>query len=112
MPDVEPDAVDLHRFRRLVKRARDPRSTEAEKANALWEALSLWRGTPLAGIPGRWAEAETPAQLPPDAPGFIGREAELAQLDALPDKACDQSNAAVIPAVAGTAGVGKPKPGS
>jgi len=42
--DVEPDAVDLHRFRRLVKRARDPRSTEAEKANALWEALSLWRG--------------------------------------------------------------------
>jgi len=45
-------------------------------------------------------QAETPAQLPPDAPGFIGRKAELAQLDALLDKACDQSNAVVIPAVA------------
>ncbi|MEV7624547.1 tetratricopeptide repeat protein [Actinoplanes sp. NPDC089786] len=46
--DLDPDAIDLHRFRRLTTL---PAST-AE----LREALDLWRGEPLAGIRGRWAD--------------------------------------------------------
>jgi DNA-binding SARP family transcriptional activator/tetratricopeptide (TPR) repeat protein len=50
--DVEPDSVDMHRFWRLV----DQGGSDEEKSAALTEALSLWRGTPLAGIPGEWVE--------------------------------------------------------
>jgi DNA-binding SARP family transcriptional activator/tetratricopeptide (TPR) repeat protein len=50
--DVEPDSVDMHRFWRLV----DQGHSDEEKSAALTEALSLWRGTPLAGIPGEWVE--------------------------------------------------------
>jgi DNA-binding SARP family transcriptional activator/tetratricopeptide (TPR) repeat protein len=52
---IDPDLVDLHRFRRLVDTGRDPRRGESARATALAEALGLWRGTPLAGIPGEWA---------------------------------------------------------
>ncbi|MBL7253899.1 AfsR/SARP family transcriptional regulator [Paractinoplanes lichenicola] len=45
--EVDPDTVDLHRFRRL---AADPGRVER-----LREALRLWQGTPLAGLPGEWA---------------------------------------------------------
>ena len=52
-----------------------------------------------------------PAQLPPAVPGFAGRAAELASLDAVLARAererCAGSAAVVIPAVSGTAGVGK-----
>jgi DNA-binding SARP family transcriptional activator len=48
--DVTPDIVDLHRFRELTGRARAERD-DAERARLLGEALSLWRGTPLAGLP-------------------------------------------------------------
>ncbi|GLZ01403.1 SARP family transcriptional regulator [Actinoplanes sp. NBRC 103695] len=46
--DLDPDAVDLHRFRRLTM----PPTGPAE----LREALDLWRGEPLAGIRSRWAD--------------------------------------------------------
>lgn len=55
---VDPDQVDLHRFRRLVSHAR----TEAgagryeDAAAALRDALALWHGPALAGLSGRWAE--------------------------------------------------------
>jgi DNA-binding SARP family transcriptional activator/tetratricopeptide (TPR) repeat protein len=52
--DVEPDLVDVHRFRRLVEQGRDPRHGDAERADALAEALELWRGTPLASLSGTW----------------------------------------------------------
>ncbi|MFC4999982.1 ATP-binding protein [Dactylosporangium cerinum] len=42
--DVDPDVVDLHRFRRLAATA--PRA-----------ALDLWHGTPLADVEGVWAAA-------------------------------------------------------
>jgi DNA-binding SARP family transcriptional activator len=49
--DVPRDAVDVHRFRALVTRARD---LDDERAVALLdEALGLCAGTPLAGIGGR-----------------------------------------------------------
>jgi DNA-binding SARP family transcriptional activator/tetratricopeptide (TPR) repeat protein len=52
---VDPDQVDLHRFRRLVARARGPDRTDDERARLLDEALGVWRGQPLAGLPGDWA---------------------------------------------------------
>jgi DNA-binding SARP family transcriptional activator/tetratricopeptide (TPR) repeat protein len=52
---AEPDEVDLHRFRRLVARSRDPASTDDQRAGLLRDALALWRGEPLAGLPGSWA---------------------------------------------------------
>lgn len=52
--DVDPDLVDLHRFRRLVETGRDPRCEDGARAAALAEALSLWRGPPLAALSGEW----------------------------------------------------------
>ena len=47
--DVDPDRVDLLRFRRLVDDA--AREQDGEKARfLLGEALGLWRGEPLAGL--------------------------------------------------------------
>lgn len=54
--DIDPDRVDLHRFVRLSDAGRDPSRTIAERSSALAEALSLWRGPPVAALPGEWAE--------------------------------------------------------
>ncbi|MFD7659605.1 BTAD domain-containing putative transcriptional regulator [Actinosynnema sp. NPDC059797] len=54
--DVEPAAVDAHRYRDLCARAR---AGEPRRAAALLEeALGLWRGQALSGLGGDWAEAE------------------------------------------------------
>ncbi|MFJ5921138.1 BTAD domain-containing putative transcriptional regulator [Kitasatospora sp. NPDC092948] len=52
--DVDPDVVDLHRFRRLVEHA-DRQPDDGARAATLAEALRLWRGEPLAGLSGAWA---------------------------------------------------------
>ncbi|MDG6104002.1 tetratricopeptide repeat protein [Dactylosporangium aurantiacum] len=52
---IDPDRVDVHRFRRLVTGASGDAGSDAQRAGALWEALQLWRGTPLADLPGEWA---------------------------------------------------------
>jgi DNA-binding SARP family transcriptional activator/tetratricopeptide (TPR) repeat protein len=52
--DVDPQAVDLHRFRRLKLAARDQQRPVEERARLLREALDLWRGEPLADLPGEW----------------------------------------------------------
>src|SRR6266511_1675673 len=52
--EVYPDTVDLHRFRRLVERARDIRRPDAQRAALLRQAMDLWRGTPLADLHGEW----------------------------------------------------------
>ncbi|GIJ64807.1 SARP family transcriptional regulator [Virgisporangium aurantiacum] len=44
--DVDPDRVDLHRFRRLV--------ANGGGAGDLRDALRLWRGEPMAGLTGEW----------------------------------------------------------
>jgi DNA-binding SARP family transcriptional activator len=49
----------------------------------------------------------SPAQLPPDTPGFTGRDHELHHLGELITAASDGSTAVVISAVSGTAGIGK-----
>lgn len=55
---VDPDQVDLHKFRRLVAAARSQAGAgrHEEAAAALRDALALWRGPALAGLSGRWAE--------------------------------------------------------
>lgn len=52
---VEPDQVDLHRFRRLVGAARRPGRPDIERVTLLAAALELWQGAPLAGLGGEWA---------------------------------------------------------
>jgi DNA-binding SARP family transcriptional activator len=53
---VERDRVDLLRFRRLAADARRPRYSDAERVALLEQALALWRGIPLAGLVGQWAD--------------------------------------------------------
>jgi len=53
--DVDPERVDLHRFRRLTFEAGDPRLADSARSELLTEALRLWRGTPLIGVGGQWA---------------------------------------------------------
>ncbi|GAQ50449.1 regulatory protein AfsR [Streptomyces acidiscabies] len=54
--DVPLDRVDVHRFRHLAEQARRADRADAERIVLLCEALGLWRGEPLAGLPGEWAQ--------------------------------------------------------
>ncbi len=55
--DVDPEAVDVHLFRRLRGQANALAAAgyHAQAAKLLREADRLWRGQALAGIPGSWA---------------------------------------------------------
>lgn len=53
--DVPPARVDLHRLRDLTARSRKPGTPDAVRVAQLREATALWRGEPLAGLPGAWA---------------------------------------------------------
>ncbi|WP_051740528.1 tetratricopeptide repeat protein [Streptomyces xylophagus] len=53
---ADDDAVDLTRFRVLVARGRKPTYSDSERAEFLEQALRLWRGAALEGLPGGWAE--------------------------------------------------------
>ncbi|MFL6074508.1 MAG: AfsR/SARP family transcriptional regulator [Mycobacteriales bacterium] len=53
--DVDPDQVDALRFERLLERARRPERTDGDRLGLLRQAVALWRGEPLAGLPGAWA---------------------------------------------------------
>lgn len=50
---VEPDEVDLLRFRRLADDARH--ADDATQLGLLRTAVALWQGEPLSGLPGNWA---------------------------------------------------------
>jgi tetratricopeptide (TPR) repeat protein len=54
--DVDPDRVDLHRFRRLVQQARAPHCPDRVRRELLHEALGLWRGEPMAGLSNAWVD--------------------------------------------------------
>jgi DNA-binding SARP family transcriptional activator/tetratricopeptide (TPR) repeat protein len=54
--DVDPDLVDLHRFRTLVDQARDTACADSQRATMLRRGLALWRGVPLSGVTGDWAQ--------------------------------------------------------
>ncbi len=56
---TDPERVDALRFRRLLIAARDaarPGADGERAAATLREALDLWRGAPLADVPGEWAD--------------------------------------------------------
>ncbi|HEX6681234.1 MAG TPA: BTAD domain-containing putative transcriptional regulator [Candidatus Limnocylindrales bacterium] len=53
--EVDPDLVDAHRFRRLVGEAAEVGRGDRERMALLRQAVALWRGEPLAGLPGQWA---------------------------------------------------------
>ncbi|GAB3808943.1 AfsR/SARP family transcriptional regulator [Micromonospora zhanjiangensis] len=53
--DVDPDRVDLLRFRGLLDQARDRQQPAMRQATLLRQALDLWQGVPLADLPGDWA---------------------------------------------------------
>jgi DNA-binding SARP family transcriptional activator/tetratricopeptide (TPR) repeat protein len=52
--DIDPQQVDVHRFRRLLVQARDPGHV-TRRVDLLREAVGLWQGPPLSGLPGAWA---------------------------------------------------------
>ncbi|WP_326796907.1 transcriptional regulator [Streptomyces sp. NBC_01808] len=55
--DIAPESVDLLRARALAGKGRSERAGDPERAlQLLGEATALWRGTPLAGLRGQWAE--------------------------------------------------------
>jgi DNA-binding SARP family transcriptional activator/tetratricopeptide (TPR) repeat protein len=62
---------------------------------------------PVAAVPVAAAPGSRPAQLPLAMSGFVGRQGDLARLDAIAASAAGQPTAVVIAAVWGTAGVGK-----
>ena len=51
--EIDPELIDLWRFRRLVDHARA--AGEGERFALLGEALTLWRGQALGGTDGAWA---------------------------------------------------------
>ena len=93
---IEPDALDLHRFERLVDEGRSllARGLAADASERLREALSLWRGPPLADFSyesfaqaaiARLEEIRVAAvELRIDADLLLGRHDELVgELEAL-----------------------------
>jgi DNA-binding SARP family transcriptional activator len=62
--DVDPEHVDLWRFRRLVAEANAARDDDPAKASELLSlALRLWRGEPFEGLRIRTAEGEVALAL-------------------------------------------------
>ncbi|WP_157253575.1 AfsR/SARP family transcriptional regulator [Nonomuraea typhae] len=60
--DVDPDQVDVLRFRRLLAEAARSRGTAAEPA-LVEEASRLWRGTPFEDIDSDWLRASVTPPL-------------------------------------------------
>ncbi|MET9038449.1 AfsR/SARP family transcriptional regulator [Streptomyces mirabilis] len=54
--DLDPDGVDLLRFRRLVELGLSKDLDDGARVALLRQALELWRGRPLEGVDGSWAE--------------------------------------------------------
>ncbi|RKT55318.1 BTAD domain-containing putative transcriptional regulator [Saccharothrix australiensis] len=56
---LDPDGLDVDRFERHLTHARELADTDVPRAIAeLDRALALWRGDPLDGVPGPFAEAQ------------------------------------------------------
>jgi WD40 repeat protein/DNA-binding SARP family transcriptional activator len=53
--EASPDLVDVHRFDAAVQQARCTQDPGAQ-ADLLRGALDCWHGTPLADLPGQWAD--------------------------------------------------------
>ncbi|MFD9737616.1 BTAD domain-containing putative transcriptional regulator [Umezawaea sp. NPDC059074] len=73
--EVEPDHVDLHRFRALAEQAchLDP----AKASTRLREALALWRGSALAGVPSESLRRDEVPRLEEERLRVLERHADL-----------------------------------
>ncbi len=73
------------------------------------DAFLLRPPAPYPPRPAKPRESPVPAELPHDAPGFVGRTGELARLHALLPPVQDRgaANTVVISAIGGAAGIGK-----
>ncbi|MCZ0978200.1 BTAD domain-containing putative transcriptional regulator [Streptomyces diastatochromogenes] len=103
---ADPGAVDLVRFRRLVKSAQQEGLGDQERSALLQQALHMWRGDALGGMQGDWAARlrETLRQLHHEAlsqwadaeirlerPGVVLAELRAALLtDPLSEQLCER----------------------
>lgn len=76
--NAEPEDVDLHAFRRLVARAGEETDLKV-KAEALGQALRLWRGTPVVFAQTLDVQRLAAAEMWVDAELALGRHAELVE---------------------------------
>jgi DNA-binding SARP family transcriptional activator/tetratricopeptide (TPR) repeat protein len=53
--EIDPPQVDVHRFLALVASARGADLPGHDRVEMLRQARELWRGDPLADVPGQWA---------------------------------------------------------
>ncbi|WP_250285546.1 BTAD domain-containing putative transcriptional regulator [Frankia sp. CiP1_Cm_nod2] len=75
--DADPALLDLNRHRCLAERARAVADSSPERACHLFrQAADLWRGEPLAGLPGDWA-ARVRERLVPQRLGVLAERANL-----------------------------------
>jgi DNA-binding SARP family transcriptional activator/tetratricopeptide (TPR) repeat protein len=73
---IEPEAVDLHRFRALLKRTALATTTHDE-LDLLRSALGLWRGIPFADLYSTWLDREVTPRLTEEWFAATGRRIEL-----------------------------------
>ncbi len=83
----------------------EPRFPGALLKTAEFERLE--KQDPVETDPWHHKASPVPRQLPAHSPHFVGRAAELHQLNALLDSATQDANTVVISAINGTAGIGK-----
>lgn len=76
--NAEPEDVDLHAFRRLVAQAGEETDLKV-KAEALGQALRLWRGTPVVFAQTLDVQRLAAAEMWVDAELALGRHAELVE---------------------------------
>lgn len=83
--DVAPDAVDVHRFHALLRRA-DRADTVAEELDLLRQALALWRGRPFAGMDSAWLDRDVLPPLTEDWFAATGRRIDLELATGRPER--------------------------
>ncbi|MGW0516354.1 BTAD domain-containing putative transcriptional regulator [Crossiella sp. NPDC003009] len=74
---VDPQLVDLHRFRALVAEAGRAGQTDEQAAALLHHALALWRGAPLADLRFDWVRQELAPRLERELLDTLERRIEL-----------------------------------
>ncbi|WET81106.1 BTAD domain-containing putative transcriptional regulator [Amycolatopsis sp. QT-25] len=84
--EVDPEAVDLLRFRHLVQQARD--ADDVRALVLLEEATGLWRGEPFAGLDTQWLAAVRAG---------LERERVAARLDRIDVALCCGRHTEVLP---------------
>jgi len=100
-------AEALQRYEQIRRSLAEELGTDPDAAlRRLYLAILAGDPEPAATIPAVPAPVR-PRQLPAPLPAFIGRDRELAQLDAFLANAGDPPTAPVIAILCGTAGVGK-----